>query len=53
MRRATPTDTSASVGLACRAADEGIGTLARRADEALYKAKRTGRDRLVVADATM
>ncbi|MER8995718.1 GGDEF domain-containing protein [Mesorhizobium sp. M0678] len=41
-----PSDTrvTASFGVAARTSDEGLDPLMRRADEALYKAKRSGRD---------
>ncbi|TPM35258.1 GGDEF domain-containing protein [Mesorhizobium sp. B2-3-3] len=35
---------TASFGVAARTGDEALGPLMRRADEALYKAKKTGRD---------
>ena len=38
-----------SVGLAALHAGEGLADAIRRADEALYEAKRTGRDRVVAA----
>jgi two-component system, cell cycle response regulator len=40
---------TASFGVAERAADESIDQLLKRADGALYQAKRTGRDRVVAA----
>jgi len=41
---------SASFGVAQLRADEGLFDLLRRADAALYEAKRTGRDRICIAD---
>lgn len=41
---------SVSVGVASRRAGEDVETLIRRADEALYAAKRGGRNRVVVSD---
>jgi len=38
------TKVTSSFGVAARTADEGLEPLMRRADEALYKAKRNGRD---------
>ncbi|CCV10660.1 GGDEF domain-containing protein [Mesorhizobium sp. STM 4661] len=38
------TRVTASFGVAARSGDEGLEPLMRRADEALYKAKRSGRD---------
>lgn len=35
---------TASFGVAARTGEEGLEPLMRRADEALYKAKRNGRD---------
>ena len=47
---AGPLRVTASAGLASlRAGDESIDDLLRRADAALYEAKRAGRDRVVVA----
>jgi diguanylate cyclase (GGDEF)-like protein len=53
----TPVDTAAgplpvtvSIGVACRhPGDAGLGALLGRADEALYQAKQSGRDRVVVS----
>lgn len=49
----TPTRTSLSVtvsaGVALHRQSEGLAALIRRADEALYRAKETGRDRAVIA----
>lgn len=39
-----------SAGVALRAADEDQASLIKRADEALYKAKRAGKNRVVAAD---
>jgi diguanylate cyclase (GGDEF)-like protein len=51
LRAATPRGQSCSAGLAGREADDDAAALLRRADQALYEAKRGGRDRSVVADA--
>lgn len=44
---------TASFGVAESQADESLSDLRRRADAALYAAKRTGRDRVSVADAAL
>jgi diguanylate cyclase (GGDEF)-like protein len=49
LRAATPGDTSCSAGVARRATGETAVALLGRADHALYEAKRTGRDRSLVA----
>jgi diguanylate cyclase (GGDEF)-like protein len=50
LRAATPRGQSCSAGVARRAHGETAAALLGRADEALYDAKRGGRDRSVVAD---
>lgn len=50
LRRATPYGQTVSAGIAVRDGREAADTLMRRADDALYAAKRLGRDRCVVAD---
>ncbi|MBK8456216.1 MAG: GGDEF domain-containing protein [Phyllobacteriaceae bacterium] len=42
---------TASFGIAARHQDESLSRLMERADAALYQAKRTGRNRVVIADA--
>ena len=49
LARATPNSQTCSIGLATWDGREDAGHLMLRADEALYEAKETGRDRLVVA----
>jgi diguanylate cyclase (GGDEF)-like protein len=49
LRAATPRAQSCSAGLALREPGEGGAALLARADEALYRAKRGGRDRCLVA----
>ncbi|HEX2071490.1 MAG TPA: sensor domain-containing diguanylate cyclase [Thermoleophilaceae bacterium] len=51
LRAATPRGQSCSAGIARRKGDEAAGALLGRADQALYEAKRTGRDRSLIADA--
>jgi diguanylate cyclase (GGDEF)-like protein len=50
LRTATPRGQSSSAGLARREDGEAAVALVRRADEALYAAKRDGRNRLLIAD---
>jgi diguanylate cyclase (GGDEF)-like protein len=50
LRAATPRGQSSSAGLARREDGEAAAALLRRADEALYAAKRTGRNRALIAD---
>lgn len=50
LRSATPYGQTTSAGIAVRAGREPADALMRRADDALYAAKRLGRDRCVVAD---
>ena len=49
LRRATPRGQSCSAGVALRAVHEGANALVGRADHALYEAKRTGRNRSLIA----
>ncbi len=49
LRAATPRGETCSVGVATCEPGDTVATLGRRADEALYEAKRAGRDRLTVA----
>ena len=51
LRGATPRGQSCSAGIARRADDEAAVDLLGRADHALYEAKRSGRDRSLVAAA--
>jgi diguanylate cyclase (GGDEF)-like protein len=48
LREATPEDQTCSAGIAHWDGEESAATLIGRADDALYEAKRTGRDRCVV-----
>jgi PleD family two-component response regulator len=47
LRAATPDGQTCSAGLAVWRPGESVDELVGRADEALYRAKETGRDRLV------
>jgi diguanylate cyclase (GGDEF)-like protein len=51
LRAATPDGQTCSAGLAQWRPGESVDDLVGRADEALYEAKETGRDRLVSASA--
>jgi diguanylate cyclase (GGDEF)-like protein len=51
LRAATPSGQSCSAGLALWDGVEPIAALLERADAALYAAKRSGRDRVVLAGA--
>lgn len=51
LRAATPRGQSCSAGVARRQGGETAADLIGRADDALYDAKRTGRDRTLIADA--
>ncbi|MBL8531140.1 MAG: PleD family two-component system response regulator [Hyphomonadaceae bacterium] len=42
-----PLDVTVSIGVACASADDTAETLMKRADEALYEAKRAGRNRVM------
>jgi len=42
-----PIDVTVSIGVACTAAEDTPETLLKRADEALYEAKRSGRNRVI------
>jgi diguanylate cyclase (GGDEF)-like protein len=42
------TSITISVGIAARAADDDVGSLLQRADEAMYMAKERGRNRVMV-----
>jgi diguanylate cyclase (GGDEF)-like protein len=48
IRIATPSETTCSIGLATWEPEEAPADLLDRADEALYRAKREGRDRLAI-----
>ncbi len=47
LRRSTPSGETCSIGVATWDGAEAVDALVRRADEALYAAKRAGRDRVV------
>jgi two-component system cell cycle response regulator len=48
-----PLDVTVSIGVACsEATDESVETLLKRADEGLYEAKRSGRNRVIGKTAT-
>lgn len=49
LRARTPHGQTCSMGVAAVAADDALADAVSRADEALYRAKETGRDRIVVA----
>ena len=49
MRRATPRGQTCSIGVATWDGTESAAELVGRADEALYSAKRNGRDRVETA----
>ena len=51
LRAATPNEQTCSAGLAVWRSGETVDELVGRADEALYRAKEAGRDRLVNAVA--
>jgi diguanylate cyclase (GGDEF)-like protein len=53
VRKATPGAQTVSIGYAQREPGEPITATVDRADQALYRAKSTGRDRLVPADAQL
>ena len=46
----SPVRFTVSIGVAPLAGEDDLGNLIQRADEALYRAKRDGRDRVVIAD---
>lgn len=48
LRRAVPAGHTCSIGIAMLAPDDTVSSLTRRADVALYEAKRAGRDRVVL-----
>ena len=50
LRAAVPTGATCSIGLARREPGERLAAALERADQALYRAKGAGRDRVVVAD---
>jgi diguanylate cyclase (GGDEF)-like protein len=45
-----PVEVRASIGVACSRADDDASELVRRADQAMYLSKRTGRNRVTVFD---
>ncbi|MDA0173840.1 GGDEF domain-containing protein [Solirubrobacter taibaiensis] len=53
LRRATPYGQTVSAGIAAWDGAQAADALMRRADDALYAAKRLGRDRYVVADEAL
>ena len=53
LRSATPMDQTCSVGMAFLEPTELSEDVVRRADRALYEAKREGRDRAVVSQAPL
>ena len=52
VRNSTPRGQKASAGIACWDGEEEAHDLVARADQALYEAKRTGRDKTVVHGTT-
>lgn len=52
LRQAVPSGQTCSAGLTAARPDDQVHSLLQRADEALYRAKHQGRDRIVVADST-
>jgi diguanylate cyclase (GGDEF)-like protein len=50
LRLAMPPEATCSIGIARKAAGEPLSATLERADQALYRAKDAGRDRVVVAD---
>jgi diguanylate cyclase (GGDEF)-like protein len=53
LRAATPREQSCSAGITRREPGDDAATLLRRADEALYDAKRAGRNRSAIADVSV